>query len=376
MRILMYTESLKRQGGTEISAVQIAKSLSERGHTLDVLYETDGELRSEYDRFCRSVTNRWMTVDRLSARDAVRLIPAIWAGARCRPDVIYVHRFRDVICARLTRVLARAPVVCHLRDTFHDGTTRRLRNWADRFVAVSRATRKSWVDDGLDGARVDVVHTGIDPARYPAGGELQRLEARKVLGIPSHMFVALYYGRLDPDKGIDLLLDAWRRLGMSADEGRLVLQGHPVRARDPSGYLRDLQERAPAGCCWLPMGDDVLTVLHAADVVVLPSVTEGLSRTVLEGMASGRPVVASRVGGVPEILTGSFGRFLFDSGDVAALAGRLESVAGWQQREPQLADACSEHVRTHFSLETMAERIEEVLRDEVTGRVKTRSVPS
>jgi glycosyltransferase involved in cell wall biosynthesis len=373
MRILMYTESLERQGGTEISAVQIARALSKRGHSLDVLYERDGELRSEYLSFSRSVTSSWMTVDGLSARDAVRLFPAIWSGARRRPDVIYVHRFRDVICARLTGLLSLAPVVCHLRDTFHDGTTRRLRNWADRFVAVSQATRDSWVSDGLNGARVDVVHTGIDAARYPVGDEAERLKAREVLGIPSDIFVALYYGRLDPDKGIDLLLNAWRRLGMSADEGLLVLKGRPVLARDPGAYLRDLQQRAPEGCRWLPMGDDVVTVLHAADVVVLPSVTEGLSRTVLEGMATGRPVVASRVGGVPEILVDRFERFLFESGNAAELADRLASVVGWQQREPKLAVECSEHVSAHFSLEKMAEKIEDILQDEARGRPKVRA---
>src|SRR5579864_1655618 len=231
MRILMYTESLRRQGGTEISAAQIAKALSDRGHCLDVLYECDGELRSEYLSFCRSVGKAWMTVDKLSARDAVRLVPAILSGARRRPDVIYVHRFRDVICGRLTGLVARAPVVCHLRDTFHDGTTSRLRHWAHRFIAVSHATRASWVHDGLDLTRVRVVHTGIDPTRYPAGGEAERLRARQALGIPAHVFVTLYYGRLDPDKGIDLLLDAWRQLDMPADEARLVLKGHPVLAR-------------------------------------------------------------------------------------------------------------------------------------------------
>jgi glycosyltransferase involved in cell wall biosynthesis len=370
MRILMYAKSLKREGGTEISSVQIARALSQRGHSLDLLYEYDGELHSEYLSFCRSVTRSWMTVDKRSVRDAARLVPAIWSGARRRPDVIYVHRFRDVICARLTGLLARAPVVCHLRDMFHDGTTRRLAKWADRFIAISGATRDSWVNDGLDGTRVDVVHQGVDPIRYSAGGRIESLQARETLGLPAHVFVALYYGRLDVDKGIDLLLDAWRRLGMSDDKGRLVLQGRPVLARDPDAYLQDLKERAPEGCHWLPMRDDVITVLHAADVVVLPSVIEGLGRVVLEGMASGRPVVASRVGGIPEILTGPFERFLFESGDAADLANRLASVVDWQQREPQLGVDCSEHIRAHFNLQRMAASVEDILRREVDSRSK------
>ncbi|HEY5025396.1 MAG TPA: glycosyltransferase family 4 protein [Acidimicrobiales bacterium] len=371
MRILMYAKSLKREGGTEISSLQIARALSQRGHSVDLLYEHDGDLRGEYLSFCRSMTRSWMGVERHSVRAATKLVPAIWSGARRRPDVIYVHRFRDVICARLTGLVTGAPVVCHLRDAFHDGTTPRLAQWADRFIAVSEATRDSWVDDGLDRTRVDVVHTGIDSMQYPPGGAVERLRSRQALGLPADVFVALYYGRLDSDKGIDLLLDAWRRLGLTADQGRLVIQGQPVLAPDPESYLRGLQERAPEGCHWLPMRDDVLTALRAADAVVLPSVTEGLSRTVLEGMASGRPVVASRVGGVPEILTGAFERFLFESGDAVGLAEHLASVAGWQQREPRLGAACSEHVQAHFSLQRMAEKVEDILHKEVRSGSKT-----
>ena len=105
MRILMYAESLKREGGTEISSLQIAGALAERGHSLDLLYERDGDLRAEYESFCRSVTHSWMTVNKLSPVDAVRLVPAILSGVRRRPEVIYVHRFRDVICARLTATI-------------------------------------------------------------------------------------------------------------------------------------------------------------------------------------------------------------------------------------------------------------------------------
>ncbi len=375
MRILMYAESLARKGGTEISSMQIARALSERGNTVDVFYEHDGELHSEYLSFCRSVSASRMSVGKLSARDGARILPAIWSGARRRPDVIYAHRFRDVITGRLTGTLARAPVVCHLRDVFHDGTTPRLAKWGDRYIAVSGATRDSWVADGLDSSRVEVVHSGIDPSQYPFGGAAERAKAREALGIAPDLFVAVYYGRVDVDKGMDLLLDAWRRLGMSPDEGLLVIQGNPVLARDPDAYLQELKDRAPQGCLWLPMSKDVVTVLHAADVVLLASVTEGLCRVVLEGMATGRPVVATRVGGIPEILTGPFQRFLFDSGDVGGLVEQLASIAGWQQREPQLAEQCSQHIHTNFSLKAMAARVEEILQEEVDKKSRGRSRP-
>jgi glycosyltransferase involved in cell wall biosynthesis len=372
MRILMYAESLRREGGTEISSLQIARALAEKGHELDLLYERDGELHADYGAFSRWMKCSHMSIGDPSPRDAIRLMPAVASGVGRRPDVIYVHRFRDVVCGRLTGTVVRAPVVCHLRDMFHDTATPRLRNWANRFVAVSHATRDSWVADGLDPRRVEVVHSGIDPTRYPVGDDEARARARRALGLSADGFVALYYGRIDVDKGIDTLLRAWKRWGVPADKAQLVLKGRPVLASDPERYLRELQSQAPEGCVWLPMTDDVITPLHAADVVVVASVIEGLCRIVLEGMATGRPVVATRVGGNPEILTGPFERFLFETGDDAGLVDRLASVSDWRRTEPELAGSCAAHIHANFSIETMSTRIEEILRGETRSGARSR----
>jgi glycosyltransferase involved in cell wall biosynthesis len=197
-------------------------------------------------------------------------------------------------------------------------------------------------------------------------------QARAILGLPADSFVALYYGSLDKDKAIDVLLDSWRQLHIPVEEGRLVLKGCPVLAKDPDAYLRELRQQAPPGCEWLPMGDDVLTALHAADVVVQASVTEGLGR-IVEGMATGHPVVATRVGGGPEILTGPFTRFFFEAGNRAALADRLSSVADWRRREPRLGADCAAHIHANFSIDTIAEGIEHVLDGEILARRRRRA---
>src|SRR5579862_1308912 len=133
MRILMYAKSLRPEGGSEISCVQIARALSQRGHTMDLLYECDGELHGEYASFCRTLRRARTNIAGATPRDAVSLIPAITAGALRRPDVIYVHRFRDVVCGRLTGAVTGARVVCHLRDNFHDWTAPRLNRWGSRY---------------------------------------------------------------------------------------------------------------------------------------------------------------------------------------------------------------------------------------------------
>jgi len=360
MRIAITVPSAAPCGGTEMSVFQVSRELSRRGHSLDIFFEHDGELRSEYETFCRSVRQARTSCRRAHlARDLKAIAPTVWAGFREKPDIVYVHRFEDIACGALMGRLARAPVVCHLRNLLPSAQTHRAGAWVDRFIAVSEATRRKWVARGLEAEKVEVVYNGVDSREYPAGGKEELRSAREVLDLPQKAFVVLYYGRLDAEKGVEVLLDAWRRLGLAPNEGRLVLQGDPVFSGDR--YLDDLKRGAPPGCLWLPGARDVVGPLHASDVVVLPSFAEAFGRVVIETMSTGRPVIASRVGGIPELLDGSFQRFLFEPGNPEELAGQLDSVADWRNREPELAEVCRAHVENRFSLDRTVEGIEQVL---------------
>jgi glycosyltransferase involved in cell wall biosynthesis len=111
---------------------------------------------------------------------------------------------------------------------------------------------------------------------------------------------------------------------------------------------------------------DVVTPRHAADVCVVPSrFLEPFGRTVIEGLATGRPVVASRIGGIPEILFGDLEHLLVTPEDVDELAERLRSLMTWHDDDPGLADRCIERVRTTFQLDQAVDRIEDVLQSVV-----------
>jgi len=363
MRIASTVLSLSPCGGGEMSAFQLSRELSRRGHSVDIFFRDDGELHAEYEIFCRSMKQGRTDFHRGRswARDLKAITPTLWAGVRQKPDVVYVHRFEDIVCGAMMGRLARAPVVCHLRSYQHKAWTRRASDWVDLFIAVSESTRRQWVSDGLDVAKVEVVPNGIDPREYPVGGEDERRYAREALGLPPEAFVALYCGRLDEEKGLEVLLEAWRRLGLRPGEGRLVILGDPPPGADPERYHEHLKRLAPPGCLWLPAARDVVGPLHAADVVVLPSFEEAFGRVIIEAMSTGRPVIASRVGGIPEVLDGSFQRFLVEPGDPVDLAGHLADLVGWRRCEPELAENCSTYVRERFSLERTVDCVEAVL---------------
>jgi glycosyltransferase involved in cell wall biosynthesis len=82
---------------------------------------------------------------------------------------------------------------------------------------------------------------------------------------------------------------------------------------------------------------------------------------IVEALATGRPALGSRIGGIPEILTGEFERFLMEPGDAGVVASAMESLIGWEKREPALAGRCSAHIRDHFSLDRLVEGVERSL---------------
>jgi glycosyltransferase involved in cell wall biosynthesis len=363
VRILANTADLTPNTGISVQTLQVTQELARRGHRLDLVYIQDGDYRPRYAEFCDSV--RAVPALDLGAhhvlRDAPRLVPAVRAGVRTHPDVIYLNRFRPLPWALATGTLARAPVVCHLHGLIgieKPAVNRLLGRFTARFLCVSHFVRDQFVALGGDPGRTDVVHNGIDVEEYPSGGPDEMRTARAGLGLSDEPFIVLFFGRVDPEKGVDVLVEAVSGLGGGGRPIELLIVG----PQPDEAFARQLTEAPDVRIRLLPMRSDVVGPLHAADVVVVPSVyAEPFGRVVIEALSTGRPVIASSIGGIPEILTGDFARFLVPAGDVTALTRKLGELLDWRARDDGLAEACTEHVRQHFSKSSMVDAIEDRL---------------
>ncbi len=368
MKIVTNLHRAQSDGGVERSVFQATRELVGRGHRVNLIYAQGGDLVPGFKEMCASVhrlryTDYTFPENRARAlMEHVRLLPAAAWAARCRPDVYYMNRTFAAEWALQAAKLSPAPVVCHWRGTQTPGPryVASLCSKVSRFVANSAFTRDVWLAAGFDPEKADVIYAGLDPAEYPQGGGAERHAARIELGIRQDVFVAVFVGRLDSEKGVEVLLEAWRQLHLTPDEGQLLLVGEPVLHSDGRGYLDELKALAPAGTVrFLGARRDVVTPLHAADVAVVPSTwDEPFGRTTIEALSTGRPVVASRVGGIPEVLSGPFERFLFERGDSAALAALLFGLRGWQESEPDLGERCANHIRENFSIDNMVDAME------------------
>lgn len=248
-----------------------------------------------------------------------------------RPDVLlayfaYPYGFAAVLFATVFRL----PVVvsCRGGDVNHMTAPRlqgrlivRALRACRRVLAMSDEMRKRIVALGIDASRVAVVGNGVDPARFaPADRERARAE----LGIPRDARAAVCVSRLSREKGIDVLLDAMARIDDPTLRLYVVGDGAERRALAARAARADLAGRVTFALA-RPHAE-VPRWLAAADVVVLPSRSEGMPNAVLEALASGRPVVATAVGGTRELVTTrALGR-LVPPDDAPALADAIREA--------------------------------------------------
>jgi len=242
-----------------------------------------------------------------------------------RPTVVHTHGARvDVVDAPVARAIG-APIVTTVHGFTGGGLKNRAYEWLQRrsfrrmdaVVAVSRA-QAAQLGRRMPAGRVVVIPNAWD-GRIP---EAPRSEARRALGIPAEGFVAGWVGRFTDEKGADLFLDALAHVpgGSSTVHGALLGAG----ARQTA--LRARAERLGLGArvTWCGSVPDAGRWFRAFDTFALTSRTEGVPIVLFEAMAAEVPIVATRVGGVPDVLD-EREAWLVPVGDATALAEALES---------------------------------------------------
>ena len=316
MRIL-HIDPERAWGGGEVQVTSLLHELGRRGHESILAAVADGPLA----RAASAADVR--VVDCPIANHAdLRMVPRLRRLARAA-DVVHFHTAR---AHALAPWLGRGPrrIVTRRMDYVPRGGpwVRYLYNHAvDRVIAISGGVERALRDAGVAADRIRVVPSGVDVERFAAPADA-RAALRADWGAGEGDVVAIVVGVLEPRKGHATLIDAAARLG-TGPSLRLVFCG--AGSLDVS-LRRHAAERG-VGITFLGFRDDVARCLAAADVAVLPSLHEGLGVAALEAMAAGRPVVASRVGGLAEVVVdGETGR-LVPAGDAAALGAALDELA-------------------------------------------------
>lgn len=375
--VILENQPSSRRGGQELSLFDVCRELAARGHSITLLYTARGNLLEQYATFCHRLikVNHYRFDAQRPLRSLRTLLPDLMKTAVEKADVVYSNQYHDSFFGYALSCVKRVPFVCHLRlpPPAHLGWQWKLgMQGADRLIAVSAHTKKEWSQVGCSAASIDVVYNGIDETRFlPAPAALSLLSSQGRLNLPNNCSVISYVGRLDRHKGIETLLKGFSELNQTTSASHLAIAGKPHN--DNANYLTELKSLVEQldiseDVTFLGHVDNPAKVYQASDVVVLPSEwPEPFGRTIIEALSCGVPVVASHVGGIPEILTGNFSNGLFESANPHSLAEKLTQHLSWREHTPSLGEQCRHHVVEKFSLGNAIENVEKTLLNAISG---------
>ena len=345
--------------GAEAQVATLASSLAAEGVPLSAVLFNEGPLA---ERLRRAGVEVAVFDER--RHGALALLARTTAFLRARRfDIVHTHRNKDGVIGTLAAKLAGVPRVVR---TVH-GLAEPMHGWerakylayevldrsllwlfADRTIAVSRHVAKALRAGGYRPDSLVTIHNGLDLD----GITVRRSAAvvRRSLGIAEQALVIGTAGRLCPVKAQDLLLRAAPAILRERPDTRFLIAG--------SGPLRhNLNElatrlRISSSCLFLGAVNDVHDVIAAMDVFVLTSLHEGLPMALLEAMALERPVVATAVGGVPEVVSHGVDGLLIQGRDDRALASACLTLANDPPRARTLGKRARQTVEQRFSAGT------------------------
>jgi glycosyltransferase involved in cell wall biosynthesis len=327
-------------GGAEQLLVDRVPLLRERGYAIAVCaLGPEGTLGPEFRLQGVPVYTCGMRRGRDAPRGLFRLAHHLCA---LRPRIVHTHMIWSDLAAFLLSPVVRdarwlsskhvepSALVPHLR-----ALDRLLTRRATRVVTVSAAVRQAYGPADVHSDRMRTVrHGAMDHG--PAAGDM-RAALRTEWKVPQHAVVIGTATRLARIKGVDVLLDAWRLLEREESEAYLVIAGDGPDAQ--ALRARALTLHDPNRVRFLGLRRDMHRVYHAFDVFVLGSRLEAISLAVLEAMASGLPVVATKTGGIPEVVVDGRTGLLVPPEHPSALARALREVIADRSRRIAMGSA-------------------------------------
>jgi glycosyltransferase involved in cell wall biosynthesis len=387
IRILRLIARLN-MGGPALHVTYLARGLDQRGYRTTLgagsLARGEGSMAFVADELGVDVR----TVSQLH-REVSPVLDPVSVGRvaglirEVRPHILHTHTAKAGAIGRTAAVLAgdaRPPIVVHtfhghvlrgyfdpVRTAFYREVERSLARVTTRLVAVSPEVRDELVELGVaPAAKFSVIRLGIDlDSRIVEPGS-DGIELRRAFGIPEDAFVVGWIGRMTAIKHLPDVLVAFARLRERGVDARLCLVGDgPDR--------EDVEQRAyelgiARSTLYLGYQREIAPYYALFDALLLPSGNEGTPVVAIESLAAGTPVVATRVGGVPDVISDGVDGFLAEVGDLEGLTAALARLARDPELRKQMGRAGRERTLPRYRVDRLVEDVDELYRELLAER--------
>jgi len=303
-------------------------------------------------------------------KDFKALFSLVWLMFKERPDIVHTHSSKAGILGRLAAKMAFVPNIIHTPHGHvfygHFGpfaskmflwVEKLFSKFTDRMVALTDGEKRDYIGLSVcSPEKLLKIHSGVDVARYmqPNGN---MVEKKRSLGLDQTEAVIGFVGWLLPIKGPLYLIKAMEYVWPQHPEASLVFIGKGDL--DVDLRARALRMNANGRVKFLGWREDIVEIMPIFDMLVLPSLNEGMGRVLVEAMAAGKPVVASRVGGIPDLVRHDETGYLVPPADEKALANGIKKLLDDPEKAKQMGLRGQEYCR-QFSLEAMIEKLDDL----------------
>jgi glycosyltransferase involved in cell wall biosynthesis len=301
----------------------------------------------------------------------VRLVGVIRKG---RYGIVHTHTSKAGVLGRIAAAVCRVPVIIHsphgniLEGYFGPWLTRffvlverLVSHCSNRIICLTRQEIRQYLKAGIGSRRqFTFVYNGIDIARY-SGRAHSRSPVRRDLGIPDEATVCISVGRLVPVKGHSDLIRGFARALSEHKDLLLLLAGDGELRDELTALVAEL--RLGDRVRFLGWRDDTADLLAGSDIFVLPSLNEGLGLVLIEAMAANLPVVATRVGGVPEVVEEGQTGLLVEARDSDQISSAILRLARDRALRERMGRAGRDRADAHFSIQATVRRTEQIYND-------------
>lgn len=356
-------------GGAEVLAGNLARRLWGR-------YEFVFFCLDEPGFGAKRLQEEGFTVETIGRRNGLDWRCPLRLSARLRHhhvDLIQAHQYTPFFYAMMARLRYRRPPVVFTEHGRHfpdfprpkrKVANRLLMERRDRVIAVGPSVKVALMEyEGIPDRRIDVILNGIDTDRFTPSTET-RADVRAELGIESDDYLVMMVARLDPIKDHFTAIRACTQAAKTVSNLKLLLVGDGPEREAIEKYIT--QEGLSHLVQLLGTRSDVPRLLSAADTLLLTSVSEGIPLTIIEAMATGLPVVSTKVGSIAEVIANGSTGFLAEARDHSALAERLIQLGRSAALRIAMGDQGRARAVAEFSESQMAERYASLF-DELLG---------
>ncbi len=355
--VSLHVDTARTWRGGQNQVLLTVRGLRARGHEATLIAHPDGELR----RRLRETDD----LIPLTPRTEMDVL-AGWKLARLlqerQPEILHAHDAHAVAVAALamsfarksipTRVVASRRVIFQLgQNIFSRWKYRRV----DRFICASSFIRTALANEGISPKRLDVVYEGVDLVNLDTA---PRVNLHETFSFPEGAPIVGNVGALDPDKGQRYLIKAAQLVILKIPNAQFLIVGQGVLEATLRRQIKSLNLEKQV--LLTGFRSDVLSLQKGFDVFVMSSLSEGLGTSVIDAMACGRPVVATNVGGLPELVDPGKTGQLVSPHDPQSLAEAILRILQDKTLQVRYGHTASRRARQLFSAERMVDETVEV----------------